>query len=333
MTSVICWKNTEGNNENLWIVADSRISSTGQSGVQILNDMCPKVFSIPIKIKFSDNYPFSIEVSSICFAFSGNTLIAQLTKDSLNLMLSSLNEMDDGHEFMSQYYSTKHLSITLPVVQNEIKNIIISKLPSLQEISEFTVQILKSVLMSYASSTGHAKTPIEILISGYCHKTKVLKTFTIKWIPPIDIQQTIEKIELINVEEHIFSTENAYCILGDHKESIRESILNEARSTNELVSKRAPLYALASNIDQDVFLSIGGYLQLARCHILGCTINGFTKPDIGFFYTGFKPHAQGKDGNLWFKTLGKFIVSPPTMRYPEKSDHDCKSGTLQTKES
>lgn len=317
MTSVICWKNKEDDNDNLWIVADSRISNPGQVCVKVLNDMCPKVFSIPIKIRFSDKYQFTQEVSSICFAFSGSTLVAQITKDILSLMLTSLNEMDDSHKPIAQHYIQKHLNLVLPI-ENETKNTIESKLPSLLEIAELTVEILKSVLLSCGTDTT-----IEILISGFCFKQRIFQTFTISSKPPFEIDQ-------ITAQEFIYSIENKYCILGDHKSEVLQSILNEEKSTNELVSRRAPLYALATTIDnQSEYLSIGGYLQLAVCNNLGCRINGFVKSDVNFFYAGFKPHTQGKDGNLYLKTLGRFIVSPPTMWYPEKSDHNCNSGTLQ----
>lgn len=128
MTSIICWENEQ----SLWVVSDSRINQNSDS---VLNDLSPKIFQLPIKVGFNED-PFlaPIQIASIGFAFSGSTLIANITKDLLQLLLSNLKSMQyEKNGFSTETAIQEQILNQIkknqkPKFSNEIRQILSSKL-------------------------------------------------------------------------------------------------------------------------------------------------------------------------------------------------------------
>lgn len=327
MTSVICWKNEN----SLWIVSDSRIN---QSASSVLNNLSPKIFTLPVKVGFNeDPWLAPIEISTVGFSFSGNTLIANITKDLLQLLLSNLKLMNhDTNNFSTKSILEEQLSKKIDQtkksnISKEIFHIATSKLiennysyldekPSLEEIANLAKDILTQTIISYYNpfNMSGSEPSVEILIFGYCEKNLRNESFKLRYTPEMTSPEEIKCIQ------HSFDSEE-YCILGDRIEYVREKIQTKRVQTkNRLVSDRAPLYVLNEIIDSEQKSgSIGGHLQLAVCGENGVHIKGFTDDQLNFSFCGVNPYFR-EDGTTILRALGKFVILPPVMVYPSEKD-------------
>lgn len=249
MTSVVCWKVIEDRQESIWIVSDSKISRSNQnSSISFIHDLCPKIFNIPLRVCSDSRTQMNYEYGSIAFAFSGSTLIANITKDIFSFLLSSFKEIPQGfdaseRDLVREISIQNHMFTEIKVAE------FLKKTPSMAEISTILVSVLNDVLQSYGTSTGNLETGVEIVISGYCHRIKNFESYIVKFTPN-DTKITCTLHDFINKE---------YLIIGDRKDEIETQIENfKENIDSDLLKRRAPLYTLAQVIDDHNYLTIGG---------------------------------------------------------------------------
>ncbi|NOJ14004.1 hypothetical protein [Vibrio splendidus] len=237
MTSIVCWRNIERENnlawvlgDGLWAVSDTRVSSGGS----VMTDNCPKVTSISaFTYKYTDIHRSNPKcLFRFGFGFAGSTLIGSNVREMLSTFVSNLSEL--------HYYDQ-------PDYPYE------DKLPSLMEIAELCKKLgekyISSLGFSFPKSVG-----CELLVFGCCPKTKEYRT--------IMLRNTPDNPAVLSIVEKTLN-DNECLILGDQKERVSTKIqtIKQNFVSNSKQVRDAPIFALESILEEDNG-TIGGYLQL-----------------------------------------------------------------------
>jgi len=90
MTVITIWLEPE--DQGLWAVADTRISSRADSGVTVTRDSAAKLFAIPVKCHAAAAAPnfrrSPYYTTSVGFAFAGDVVPAAMTKANAFLFMA-----------------------------------------------------------------------------------------------------------------------------------------------------------------------------------------------------------------------------------------------------
>jgi hypothetical protein len=273
MTSIICWRNQE-ETDGIWAVSDSRVSS----GMNVMTDNCPKLFSISANTYLDDDHlkQNPKKLFTFGFGFAGSTLIGTNVKEMLSMFVSNLSEL--------QYYDAPDYPFE-------------KKLPSLMDVAN----LCKVIAERYILSMGQffpKNARCEIVLFGYCLRNKdhiVIKLFN-----------SPENPAAISIEETDVSN-GAYLILGDQKERIA-ALVEETKLKFDYQSMnwwRSPFIALANVLREDNAGSIGGYLQFCLATQLDTRLHFLTpSKEFNATYVGFQLFKD-------LHTLGGFSIQVP----------------------
>ncbi|NMY90436.1 hypothetical protein [Pseudomonas oryzihabitans] len=282
MTSIICWNNKhEDWYPGIWAVADSKVSSDAG----IMTDSLQKLFVLPVNIYQGEDEvtrEHSHKILSVCYGFSGSTLIGTSVKDILALCLDNLTEMN--------YYDES----------GDISKSIEGRIPSIEEIAKLTQKIAQKYLIAMgAYHPNNAR--CEIVVFGFCKKHNESKIYVLKNSP--------EQPAIVSFEEKNFWGEE-YVILGDRKEDVRKEIerKNIACAEEKHWKGRAPIVALQQIIKNSSLETIGGHIQICMANrFVSRTMYISDNVDEKFFILGFDMFSD-------FGSLGGFSISfNPTM--------------------
>jgi hypothetical protein len=120
---------------------------------------------------------------------------------------------------------------------------------------------------------------------------------------------TMEEMPLLRTENEFLPI-----IIGDKLDEVENLINQKRESLTGIERERAPIYSLIEIIKSSEQQTIGGQLQIARCiPITGVTVYGTMNKYLENYYYGYNPHTLLSDGRQVLKTLGNFIISPPTL--------------------
>ncbi len=227
MTSIIIWRNREPNQDDIWAVADSRVSSD-VLGTYTLTDEAPKLFSLTVQCfmpppaggTFSERCYYG----SIGIAFAGSTLIAHSTVLAISPVLENLSTL--------------------------------SRPPELHEIALFIQRFLKRYTMAVNQSSTRAKIS-EMAVFGRSPTDNCLQAFHIKPIP----NRVPFELEVVEVD---LTPEDSMLVLGDCKRKIRMGVDAERDQFSErgIAWWRSPLRALKRVVGEGAYPTIGGTVQL-----------------------------------------------------------------------
>jgi hypothetical protein len=228
VTAIACYFQREHDNIFPWAVADSRVSKPGAEGSeQVLHDHAVKIFSIPFTViaPAGKDKIDVIYTGSFGYCYSGSSLTGLNTHAAFSHLLRML-ETTNGHP------------------------------PTLREITDFVVRILKQYISSYAFLVQE-KAVCECAILGLCPSTKTPRIYILR---PDTSSGTFE----IRVEELDSSVRDGYALLGDKKADVRKFIdAARARVSEYSINWwRAPWHGLQEVIDSKKFPTIGGYVQI-----------------------------------------------------------------------
>lgn len=254
----MCWRNRGDFFEGVWAVSDSRVSGAGG----VWTDNCPKLFSIHANcFNSTDDYSRSRpkRILSFGFGFAGSTLIGANVKEMLATVLGDLQELN--------YYDAPNYPFE-------------ERIPTLADIAE----LARKLAEKYIQSIGiHYPTnaKCEMIIFGFCIKSKNFKTFKISNSPETPASVSVDECPV---------GDSDFVVLGDQRAVIRDHVLSlrEKFQIGSVNWRRAPITTLATVLREAEIDSIGGYLQLcAASHHdvrhLPVTVTGEGRwPFVGF---------------------------------------------------
>lgn len=227
MTTVAIWINREMPASHIWAVGDTRLSSTGNQKVGVL-DEATKLFSLPIRCCRPDSSGFFSDCyfsHTIGFAYAGNATIGLNLYSALLPLLSGLASVDGS-------------------------------VPRLDHIAEFVVRLLYRLthsrnqhLMDRASA--------EVSIFGYCC---VESRFRIFHLTPAFSEQVFR----VDFSEVSTSAEDQLLLLGECKDQIFEEIQRKRAGLEygSIQWWRAPKSVISTIISRNTYPGIGGSLQM-----------------------------------------------------------------------
>lgn len=269
MTIVVSWISREREFPTLWVVADSRLSVTKETGVSPLLDCGSKLFSIRITCVGPNIKGYLLEdiyfSTTMGMAFAGSSLIALNLYAFISYTLGSMASVD---------------------------NII----PSMEEIAQHVNAVFKSLLKSFID-TNHQSTPCEVSIFGYCPLMKKHRLFHIKHEAK-DREVHFNEFELLD--------HNSIHIMGHYKDEIRKKILTKRSKLMGPKYWRSPKTTIEQIIAEQIYLTIGGMLQLGISYPAGFRLTPIyhrkqkmeEKASSSLFYQGIDLYDNSKLKNV-----------------------------------
>lgn len=229
MTCIMIWRNREPNQDDIWAVADTRVSKD-ESGSYALTDEAPKLFSVPVRcFKPPATGGFFSEKcydGSIGLAFAGSTLLAHSTVLAVSPLLGSLATL--------------------------------GALPNLSEIASFVAMFLKRYTLDVNQTTAIGKPSLsEMAVFGRSPADGGLQIFTIR--------PSLESAPFdLDVAKFDHNQADSVLYLGDHKAKINMHVKSEREkhTVGDLAWWRAPHSVLKRIVQEAVYSSIGGSEQL-----------------------------------------------------------------------
>jgi hypothetical protein len=255
MTAIAIWRTDEDpDTPLLWVAADSLIS---QSSMPLLHD-ASKVFQLSVTCQSPGAHGFFTETyhtHSYGYCFAGSTLLGQNTYLAVAPLLANLASP-------TQY------------------------VPSLKDVADYVGRYVRSSFDEFKIIAGTGAF-FEIAIFGFCPQTRMLSAY--RFFP-----QKINDVYSITCEMHQNMEDKDFIYLGDQKERLTAAISAAfiATSLPGRPSTRAPRYIIEDHIENDLFPSIGGDLQLGIADARGfrglllCKPRVKGRPEAYFSYLG-----------------------------------------------
>ena len=229
MTCIMIWRNREPNQDEIWAVADTRVSQDN-TGARPLTDEAPKLFSLTVRCykppETGGSFSEKCYEGSIGLAFAGSTLLAHSTVLAVSPLLANLATF--------------------------------GALPSLSDIASFVAMFLKRYTFGVNLNMSISKPTLsEMAVFGRSPVDNSLQIFTIK---PVLKASPIK----LDITEFDSSELDTVLYLGDHKSSMCEQVKSEREKliAGSLPWWRAPHEVLKRVVQDSVYPSIGGSEQL-----------------------------------------------------------------------
>lgn len=238
MTSIVCWFEKNENCE-IWVVGDSKISETKKFASSSNNDEVTytmllesgaKIFSIPLICKTIDANGFFEKIfleTKIGLAYAGSSLIGLNVQAALTTIFSSLINTSG-----------------IP--------------PSIDSLADYASMIIKSYINTLAVMKPDSAL-CEFLIMGYCNQTNDYKVCHLS--PDFSSGKFDLSIEITSSKN---SNNDFLVLLGDKKDEITSSVKTYKKQNPS--KTRAPKHVLQEIIQNEIYPSIGGHIQLGICH-------------------------------------------------------------------
>lgn len=316
VTSVVIWLNKEnGNDGNIWGVADSRISYKTENGIKRSLEIFPKLYELELRVSthvLRLNYS---KIHSYGMGIAGNVTLCMAVKNVVDFLFAHLS-ITHEHEDKSPDKLLEQFTTV-----NQFNENLRSRLPTMEHVINVIQNVAKQVMYSHVQNTCNRPEKFEIAIFGYCIKEEKFKAFNVihETLSDLEFQAKKDQMDCFNSRiERIVFDENSddiqYLLLGDKKEQISE-LINEKMSnldnSNKLKYWRIPNEVIRSIVDEENYMAtIGSYAQTITVDKQFCRVGGAATMKTGLQYFGYRLGWMNEEGNYIMPVIGDYYFTP-----------------------